>query len=61
MNTPDMRKVREALSKYDAPVHKPKIQEKLPPVDSALRKPLRGPSRSCTGFNHPHFLNNGLQ
>lgn len=59
MNSPniDFAKVQAAVAKY-VPKATLTKKEKQPPVDAAIRKPLLGPTRKCTGFNHPHFLNN---
>jgi hypothetical protein len=60
MNNIDYNKVKAAVARYvPKAVNKP--QEKKPALDSAIRKPLKGPSRSCSGFHHPHLLNNEPQ
>jgi hypothetical protein len=55
-------KVAAAVEKY-APkaISKKNSYSHKPPADSALRKTLKGPTRKCTGFTHPDFLNNELQ
>lgn len=59
MNSPniDIKKVQAAVARY-APKRVVVTQERKAAVDSALRKPLKGPSRSCSGLSHPHFINN---
>lgn len=56
--TPDMTKVRQALNRYGRkPAVKPPPPPPGPPMDAALRKPLKAHGIPCrSGFSHPHFL-----
>jgi len=58
MNTQqiDMTKVKVAVQKYCLTIKPRTEHDKLPPIDSGLRKPLKGPSKSCKGFYHKDFL-----
>jgi hypothetical protein len=59
MNSPKINftKVQSAVAKY-VPKATLTKKEKQPPVDAAIRKPLKGRTIKCVGFEHPHFLNN---
>ena len=55
---PDMVKVNQALRRYG---YGRKLETKpthvdAPPVDAALRKPLKNHGTVCKGYMHPHFL-----
>jgi hypothetical protein len=59
-NNIDYQKVKAAVARY-VPKAVSKPHEKKPASDSAIRKRITGPTQKCTGFTHPHFLNNEPQ
>jgi hypothetical protein len=54
----DISKVKQAVQKYCRSLPQRSRHEDAPPIDAALRKPLRSRADKCSGWNCKHFLHN---